>query len=121
MDTSTTQSQIPPAAGVGEDKTVAIVSYLTLIGFLVAIILHNNKKTRLGAYHLRQMLGFMITWVVASFLLVIPLLGWILVPFVYLFLLVCWIMGLIAAAQGELKPMPLIGSYYQKWFGTVFD
>ena len=44
----------------GEDKMVAIVAYLTLIGFIVAIIIHMNKKTKLGAFHLRQMLGFVL-------------------------------------------------------------
>jgi hypothetical protein len=45
----------PPAttAPAAEDRTVAIVSYLTLIGFVVAILLHSSKKTQLGAFHLR--------------------------------------------------------------------
>ena len=34
---------------------------------------------------------------------------------------VCWITGLLAAINGQMKPMPLVGSYYQKWFGTTFD
>ena len=36
----------PPVAAVSEDKTVAILSYLTLIGFIAAIIIHSNKKTQ---------------------------------------------------------------------------
>ena len=47
----------PPAAPVKEDSTVAILSYITIIGFIVAIILHGNKKTSLGSFHLRQALG----------------------------------------------------------------
>ena len=50
----------PVAPSQGEDRTVAILAYLTLIGFIVAIVLHSNKKTKLGAFHLRQMLGLLL-------------------------------------------------------------
>jgi uncharacterized membrane protein len=36
-------------------------------------------------------------------------------------LFVLWIMGLIAAINGQMKPMPVVGPLYQKWFGTTFD
>lgn len=120
-----TPAQTPPPAAVGEDKTVAIVAYLTLIGFLVAIIIHSNKKTKLGAYHLRQMLGFMLTCIAAVFcefiLFFIPILGWLAIFVIWCSLLVCWIMGLVAAINGQMKPMPVVGPLYQKWFGTTFD
>ena len=120
MDTTIpTPTAAPPSAT--EDKTVAIVAYLTLIGFIAAIIIHSNKKTKLGSFHLRQMLGFMLTTFAVIILFIIPIIGWILIPVFYLFMLVCWIMGLIAAIKGEMKPMPLVGPLYQKWFGTTFD
>jgi uncharacterized membrane protein len=111
MDTSAPPAQ-PPAA-VAEDKTVAVVSYLTLIGFIVAIVLHSNKKTKLGAFHLRQTLGLFLT----SLLGIIPILGWILL----IVLVVFWVMGLIAAINGQMKPMPVVGPLYQKWFGNLFE
>ncbi len=109
-----------PAPG-GEDKTVAIVAYLTLIGFIAAVIIHSNKKTKLGAFHLRQMLGFMLSWFAVIILLIIPIIGWILIPVFYICMIVLWIMGLIAAINGQMKPMPVVGPLYQKWFGTIFD
>jgi hypothetical protein len=30
-------------------------------------------------------------------------------------------MGFIAAVNGQMKPMPVVGELYQKWFGTAFD
>ena len=117
---TTTPAQPPPAAAA-EDKTVAIVAYLTLIGFIAAVIIHSNKKTRLGAYHLRQMLGFILTSFAVVILVIIPILGWILIPIFYICMIVLWIMGLIAAINGEMKPMPVVGPLYQKWFGTTFD
>jgi uncharacterized membrane protein len=116
----------PPAAG--EDKTVAIIAYLTLIGFIAAAIIHSGKKTKLGAYHLRQMLGFILTGIVvgpcAVVLMLIPFLGCLVWPCLVLFgvaMFVFWILGLVAAINGEMKPMPMVGPLYQKWFGTTFD
>jgi len=136
MDT-TTPVQTPPPAAAGEDKTVAIVSYLTLIGFIVAIIIHSNKKTKLGAFHLRQMLGFILTvfvgWICVAVMMFVLLFVLafmksfllLLVPLIYfafcVSLFVLWIMGLVAAVQGQMKPMPVVGLLYQKWFGTAFD
>jgi uncharacterized membrane protein len=110
---------------VTEDKTVAILSYLTLVGFIVAIVMHGNKKTRLGSFHLRQALGLMLTAVAFAMLLwllaFIPFVGWLAIPVLWLGLLVLWIMGLVAAASGKLTPVPLLGEHYQKWFSSAFD
>jgi len=114
-----------PVVAVGEDKMIAILAYLTLIGFIVAIILQMNKKTKLGAFHLRQMLGLMLTGVavgVCNFILVfIPILGHLCILALMLALLVLWVMGLIAAVNGEMKPMPVVGPLYQQWFGSAFE
>jgi uncharacterized membrane protein len=53
--------------------------------------------------------------------MIIPIIGWILLPIFYIFMLVCWIMGLVAAINGQMKPMPVVGPLYQKWFGNIFD
>ncbi|HLZ53439.1 MAG TPA: DUF4870 domain-containing protein [Verrucomicrobiae bacterium] len=112
------------ATGV-EDKTVAIVAYLTLIGFIVAIIVHMNKKTKLGAFHLRQVLGYFLTTIAVAFcqiiLVFIPILGWLCILALWASMLVLWILGLVAAINGQMKPMPVVGPLYQKWFGTTFE
>ena len=118
------QPVAPPPAG--EDKTVAIVAYLTIVGFIIAIVLHGQKKTALGTYHLRQMLGIIITgfclWVVTMLLAVVTLgFGLLLYPLVGILMLILWIMGLIAAANGEMKPAPILGEKYQEWFKSAFN
>ena len=134
MDTTT-----PPAtpAPTTEDKTVAILSYLTLIGFIVAIVLHSNKKTRLGAFHLRQVLGFFLTaiacWICVAIMIFIltVVLSFMksfvlfLIPLIHLAVgvsvFVLWLLGFIAALNGQMKPMPVVGPMYQKWFANVFE
>jgi len=59
-------SDAAAATAATEDKTVAVVAYLTLIGFIAAIFLHQNRKTQLGAFHLRQVLGMALTGVAGS-------------------------------------------------------
>ena len=121
MDTTPTTPSTPPVSpgaaappvATTEDRTVAILSYITLIGFIAAVIIHSNKKTQLGAFHLRQTLGIFI----CTLPIIIPFLGWIWGIFVF----VMWIMGLISAVQGEMKPLPLVGPLFQKWFSGAFN
>ena len=116
---------VAATAAVSEDKTVAILSYLTIIGFIVSIVLHGSKKTRLGSFHLRQALGIFLTGIVATVcnvvLALIPIVGWLAILVIWLGLLVMWVMGLIGAAQGQTKPVPVLGEQYQKLLGTAFD
>lgn len=107
---------------------MAILAYLTLIGFIVAVVMHGNKKTRLGSYHLRQALGLMITgialWMAIFVIAFIPFIGWIISiasMVIWLGLFVLWLMGFIAAASGQNKPVPVLGEHYQKWFSTAFE
>lgn len=113
----------PPATT--EDKTVAIIAYITIFGFIAAAIINSNKKTKLGAFHLRQMLGFILTGIVVGFgafiLAFIPILGFLCVLALWLSLLVCWVLGLVAAINGKMTPMPVIGPIIQNMLGTTFD
>ena len=59
MSTETTPTQTEP-----EDRTVALLSSLTVVGFIVGLIMHSNKKTKLGAFHLRQGLGLALAFIV---------------------------------------------------------
>ena len=122
MDTVPTSTPPPPPVGPAtEDKTVAIVAYLTLIGFVVAVVIHGNKKTKLGAYHLRQALGILITGFAFGIISIIPFLGWILAIPLFICAFVLWVIAFIAAVGGQMKPVPILGQHYQKWFGTAFE
>lgn len=104
-----------------DGKSIAIISYITIIGWIVAYVMHGSNKSQLGAFHIRQSLFLMIcgfTTAIAQMLFVfIPFLGWIisiLLYFVLLGLFVLWIIGLIAAINGEEKPVPLLGAKAQE-------
>lgn len=117
----------PPAAPATEDRTVAILTYITIIGFIIAIVMHSSKKTPLGSFHLRQGLGLFVTglviWLPCLIISLIPFVNLLMIliwPLVGLSLFVLWILGLIAAVNGQMKPMPVVGEYYQKWFAGAF-
>jgi uncharacterized membrane protein len=122
MDTSPPP---PPAtsapAPAPDDKTIALLAYLTIVGFIIAIVMHNSKKTKLGAFHLRQALGLFLTGFVCAFVNIIPILGQIVFFLVMIGLFVLWIIGLIGAVNGQYKLVPILGASYQKWFGNAFD
>lgn len=107
-------------------RTIAWLSYITFIGWIVALVQHSNSqvKSSLAVFHLRQSFGLIITWIamyIIGIIITVATLGigiilmWVL--YVGVFLL--WIMGLISAINGEEKPVPLFGELYQNWFSFI--
>lgn len=113
-----------PAAPVGEDKTNAILAYVTpllcLVGIVIAIVMHNSKKTKLGSYHLRQSLGLVILCVANGIFSLIPFIG-LLAILTGLGIFVLWVMGLLNAINGQIKPIPVVGEKINELLGTTFE
>ena len=115
------ETTVPPSESVAtEDKTVAILSYITIIGFIAAIFMHQSHKTQLGAFHLRQVLGMALTATAGAICGVVPILGWIVWFVVVVVLCLLWIIGLLSAVKGDMHPVPILGEHYQRWFAGVF-
>ena len=100
-------------------QLIAIVSYLTFIGWIIAFVLYQNNKSELAIFHIRQTLGIYLMGIVGMLFLWIPLIGWILSILLPIFIFVLWIIGLINAAQGETKPVPLVGEFSQELFKGI--
>ncbi len=82
-----------------DKKTTGWVAYLTWIGLLIAFVAGDKEGAK---FHLNQALVIFLF----SLLSIIPCIGWIW----GIFMLVCWVMGLVAAINEEEKEVPLIGS-----------
>jgi uncharacterized membrane protein len=122
-----------PIVNTDNGKTVGIVSYLTIIGWLVAYFgMHQTNKTSLGSYQLRQTLLLYIVafaiWIVVSFVFgalffassgglwsLFLLIDWV----VRIGLFILWLLGFIGAINGEEKPIPIIGPMAQKMFPGI--
>ncbi len=106
-----------------QSKTIAIISYLTVIGWIIAFIMRQNEQPRneLSRFHLRQsfginLLGFalsLIQYVIYMLHLnfINNLLG--------LGIFILWILGLIAAIQGKFNPVPLVGKWFEEQFTFI--
>ncbi|MDV7188128.1 hypothetical protein R3X25_12620 [Lutibacter sp. TH_r2] len=102
---------------VNEGKTAAIVSYLWWIGFIIAYLMNNSKRNAFTGFHLRQALGLNLLSLAAS--LVSRYVSGTAGAVIAVGALVLWIMGLIGAAQGEEKKVPLLGDQFQDWFKGI--
>ncbi|MCH2488928.1 MAG: hypothetical protein MK211_02150 [Flavobacteriales bacterium] len=107
---------------VEEGKTIAIISYVTIIGLIIAFVMNNDKKNDFAAFHIRQSLGIaligIVIWVLVSIIysiVYIPILSWVL----QLGVIVLWVLGLVAAVQGEKKAIPVVGEQFQQWFKGI--
>lgn len=103
-------------------KTIGIIAYLTLIGWIIAMVMHNGNKTELGAFHIRQMLGIVIVGfvlyllnLVLAFTVGSSIISWI----IQLAMFVYWLLGFLGAVQGEKKLVPVLGEQFQQWFKGV--
>lgn len=92
-----------------DKKTTSWVSYVTFIGWLVAYLAGDKEGAK---FHLNQALivwlGYLCVYVASVILVFIPL-GLLVARVAMIFLLVCWIIGLINAINQEEKELPLIG------------
>ncbi|MEE4256222.1 MAG: hypothetical protein V2I47_04220 [Bacteroidales bacterium] len=107
------EPQTPPPSS--NAQLLAVISYLTLIGWIIAFVLYQNDKSELAIYHLRQSLGLVIIGAIGWVIFWIPIIGWL----AAIFFFVLWLMGLIYAAQGEMKPVPLLGNFFQDIFKGI--
>ncbi|MEC5144345.1 DUF4870 domain-containing protein [Chitinophaga sp. 212800010-3] len=104
-----------------DNKTVSIVSYITLIGWLIAYFSGKEKADDFAKYHLRQGLGLIIFSFVLGFTLqilmsVTHIFALSYISFISIFLL---IIGIINASNGARKPLPIIGGFFENKFSFI--
>jgi len=107
------------------NKAIGIVAYITIIGWIIAFVVHNGKedKSALAAYHIEQSFGLIL--VAIALLIVGQILGSIafvfglLLSLVNIALIVLWVFGLMNAINEKREPIPLIGQYFEGKFGFI--
>jgi uncharacterized membrane protein len=107
----------PPTAPQGsgstsgnDHKTLAIVGYVIPLLFFVPL-LSEAKNDPYAKFHANQQLNLLLFWVATNILAFIPIIGWVLMPFAFLFGLVLMILGIMNAANMRNKELPLIGKF----------
>jgi len=101
-----------------QDKKIAIISYLTIFGSIVAMVLNSEKKHPFASFHNRQSLGVFLMF----FALGYPI-GyfddWMITVGFYLFFFVLWMYGFLGALQYEKKEIPWLGTFFQRLFKGI--
>jgi uncharacterized membrane protein len=94
-------------ADIDKNKTMAGLAYIIFFLPLVAC-----PDSRFGRYHGNQALVLFLAAIIGSFVLgLIPIIGWILLPFYSILIIVLVIMGLLNGLNGKAKELPIIGKF----------
>lgn len=104
---------------IEKGKTAAITSYILIIGVFIALSMNSGEeKNSFASFHIRQALGLSITFI--SLGLIISNFDNPMITFsMWIFLSVLWTFGIFTAINGETKPIPLLGNYFQKWLSNI--
>lgn len=120
----------PPPAGEpapqGEINVLMVI--LAYFGILCLIPFFAEKEDEFVQYHAKQgltlmiaeIVGFVLLWIVAMILTVVPLVGclvWVIWLFFWLGLLVYHVILMVRASKGERVKIPYISMYAERWFG----
>ena len=101
------QEQTFTLEDIEKNKTMAGLAYLLF--FLPLIVC---PESQFAKFHANQALILVIVSIAGSIILgIIPVIGWILLPFFGIATLVLGIMGLINGFGGKVKRLPIIGKY----------
>ena len=92
-------------------KTKAILAHFTIIGWIIALVANGNPKDAFTSFYIRQTLGLMLLGLLTGIRFLTYILGVI--------LLILWIISLVGAIQGEERPVPVLGEYFQEWFSGL--
>ena len=120
MDEQTQQQtpQVAPVAPQGnqsdaeKNKIMAIVGYIIPILFFIPLVT-DAKNSPFAKFHANQQLILLLAAIAVNILgSILPFIGWfIILPFGSIALIILAIIGIINAAKGEMKKLPVIGGF----------
>ncbi|MGH1386323.1 hypothetical protein [Kordia sp.] len=103
---------------IEEGRQTAIISYLTIIGLVIAFSMNMDSKNKFANMHIRQSLGLNILFYsIAIFIGYFN--SWMISGPFYVFFVVLWAFGFVNAMQRDYTPVPLVGDYFQEWFKSI--
>lgn len=103
----------PAQSGLSQNAAAAI-AYVTIIPAIIFLVMEPYSKIPFVRFHAVQSIGLCIVWmIVLTILTVIPVIGWILIPFVGLAFLAVWIYTVLQAYKGNWFKLPGIGNFAQ--------
>ena len=102
---------------VNQGKTIAIISYITFVGTIIAYFMNNTQKNSFASFHIRQIISLALFGLVNQ--IAIAKINGTLAMVVAILLFVLWVIGFIGAVKGEEKSVPVVGDQFQEWFKNI--
>ena len=91
-------------------RTLAVVSYLTWIGWIIAFVLRDRNDTFVS-HHLNQALMINLLKIAGGLCAMLPHIGEEVSGIVGIAVLVCMIVGIYRAINWRIDPLPVIGEF----------
>ena len=111
-------SEETPQSGLS-DNAAGALAYVTVIPAIVFLLVEPYSKNAYVRFHSWQSIFLGIAMFAIEIVLsVIPIVGWILIPFVLIGFLVLWIIVLLKALKGQRYKLPYIGNLAEKQAGA---
>lgn len=101
----------PPAGGDAPSdngKLFAALGYLVWIVALIGILMEPYKNEKFVRHHAMQALGLWVVGAAAGIITMVPYVGWIVGPILYIAIFVFAVMGCIKAFNLEYWEMPVV-------------
>ena len=114
---ATTITQVPQAAtneGVSEHKLWAIVGYILPFLFFIPMLDGKSKNNAFVRFHAEQQLALLVVFL-GLYILMSVVMGafffglFVIMPLIQIAGIVLMVLGIIHAAQGEMKELPVVG------------
>lgn len=99
--------EVPNNEDVEKNKVYGVLAY---IGILFLVPLLAAPESKFAKFHANQGCVLFLAGLVSSFVLIIPILGWIAGFFGGIFVFVLAIMGIVNALNGKMEKLPLLGN-----------
>lgn len=101
-----------------ESKNIAIISYLTVVGSIIALFMNSENKTAFASFHIRQALGLFLSYFALAYLI-----GyfdsWMISGSFFMAYFILWIFGFLGALQNEQREIPIVGAFFQSFFKNL--
>ena len=108
----------PVAAGGMQDNVAGALAYVTIIPAIIFLVLEPYNRNRFIRFHAFQCIFLAVGVIAADIILgFVPIVGWMLVPFVGLAGLVLHIICALKAYGNQTFKLPVIGDLAEKQAG----
>lgn len=103
---------------INKGKNIAVISYITIIGTIVSILMNNEDKSEFASFHIRQALGINLLFLFLGYIIG-GFDSWMISISFWVAMFALWIYGFIGALNGEKKESPIVGPFFQNIFKSI--